>query len=104
MIARRTSELNYFRCAQAQRKKSQIRTPTVSVRATSPEEKFTHTDLAYLRHVYKQYILIDTESTVAMLTPTDVEGYVRAARERRPFSYDLIETCHAIPDRSSNKV
>ena len=69
-----------------------------------PEEKFTHADLSYLKHVFKQYILIDTEAAVATLTPSDVEGYVRAARERRPFSYDLIKTCHAIPDRSSHKV
>ena len=69
-----------------------------------PTEKFTSSDLAYLRHVYRQYIDIDTESTVASLTPEYIENFRRAARERRPISYDIIETFQAIPERSSHKV
>ena len=70
----------------------------------SPDEKFTYADLAYLRHVFQQYILIDTESTVASLTPTDVENFQKVAREGRPFSYEFVETFQAIPERSSHKV
>ena len=70
----------------------------------SPDEKFTYADLAYLRHVFQQYILIDTESTVASLTPTDVENFQKVAREGRPFSYEFVETYQAIPERSSHKV
>ena len=69
-----------------------------------PSEKFTYADLAYLRHVFHQYTLIDTESTVASLTPTDVENFQTVAREGRPFSYEFVETFQAIPDRSSHKV
>ena len=65
---------------------------------------FTNADLAYLKHVFQQYILIDTESTVALLTPMDVENYQSAAREGRPFSYKAVKNLHAILDRSSNKV
>ena len=70
----------------------------------SPDEKFTYADLAYLRHVFQQYVLIDTESTVASLTPTDVENFQKVAREGRPFSYEFVETFQAIPERSSHKV
>ena len=69
-----------------------------------PDEKFTHSDQAYLRHVFQQYILIDTESTVALLTPMDVENYQSASREGRPFSYETVKSVHVIMDRSSHKV
>ena len=69
-----------------------------------PDDKFTYADLAYLRHVFQQYCHIDTESCVATLTPTDVESYQSAAREGRPFSYEVVETFQAIPERSSHKV
>ena len=96
------SSFVHFRCAQG--KKFRSVTPNVPVHSMSPEEKFTHDDLAFLRHIIKQYITIDTESTVATLTPADVKTFYTAVREGRPLSYEAVETCQSIMTRSSSKV